>query len=42
MNEIEKPLTRLGVEKLVLHSTDDAINTWTKSFGFARMTSKDK
>ncbi|AES95347.1 putative histone acetyltransferase chromatin regulator PHD family [Medicago truncatula] len=42
MDEIEKQLTRLGVEKLLLHSSEDAMNIWTKSFGFARMASKDK
>ncbi|AES82199.1 putative histone acetyltransferase chromatin regulator PHD family [Medicago truncatula] len=42
MDELEEQLTRLGVGRLVLHSSEDAINTWTKSFGFARMTSEDK
>jgi len=42
MDELEEQLTRLGVGRLVLHSSEDAINTWTKSFGYARMTSEDK
>jgi len=42
MDGLEEQLTRLGVGILVLHSSEDAINTWTKSFGFARMTSEDK
>ncbi|KAK2391817.1 PHD finger transcription factor [Trifolium repens] len=42
MDELEKQLIRLGVGSFVLHSSEDAINTWTKSFGFVRMTGKDK
>jgi len=42
MDELEKQLSRLGVESLVLHSSEDAIDTWTKSFGFERMTGKVK
>jgi hypothetical protein len=42
MDELEKQLIRLGVESFVLHSSEDAINTWTKAFGFDRMTGKDK
>jgi len=42
MDELEKQLTLLGVGKLVLRSSEDAINTWTKFIGFARMTSIDK
>nr|KYP70405.1 Chromodomain-helicase-DNA-binding protein 4 [Cajanus cajan] len=38
MNEIEKQLTLLGVEEIVLPSAQEAIDTWTKTFGFARMT----
>ena len=40
IDELEKQLTLSWVGKLV--SSEDAINTWTKSFGFARMTSKNK
>jgi len=42
MHELEKQLTRLGVGSLVLHSSEDAIDTWTKAFGFARITGEDK
>lgn len=38
MGELEKQLIRLGVESLVLHSSKEALNTWTKNFGFAEMT----
>jgi len=42
MNEIEKMLTYLGVERLVLPSSYSAIDTWTKSFDFVRMKPSDK
>jgi ribosomal protein S18 acetylase RimI-like enzyme len=42
MDELEKQLIRLGVQSFVLHSSEYAINTWTKSFGFRRMTGNDK
>ncbi|CAI8588460.1 unnamed protein product [Vicia faba] len=42
LNELEKQLVALGVGSLILHSSEDAINTWTKSFGFVRITPKDK
>ncbi|XP_061363516.1 increased DNA methylation 1-like isoform X2 [Gastrolobium bilobum] len=42
MNELEKQLCHLGIERMVLPSTDSAIETWTNSFGFARMTDSDK
>jgi len=42
MNEIEKLLTYLGVERLVLPSSYTAIDTWTKSFDFVKMKLSDK
>ncbi|CAJ2643899.1 unnamed protein product [Trifolium pratense] len=42
MDELEKQLIRLGVGSFVLHSSEHAINTWTKSFGFNRMSGKEK
>ncbi|KAL5144655.1 Increased DNA methylation 1 [Glycine soja] len=38
MNEIEKQLTYLGVEEIVLPSTPKVIDTWTNSFDFEKMT----
>ncbi|KAJ1430388.1 Zinc finger, PHD-type [Sesbania bispinosa] len=42
MNELEKQLTQLGVESMVLPSSNNAVDTWTNSFDFARMTDSDK
>ncbi|KAK7283251.1 hypothetical protein RIF29_12653 [Crotalaria pallida] len=42
MNEIEKVLAQFGVERLVLPAARDVVETWTTSFGFARMTDADK
>ncbi|XP_058775633.1 increased DNA methylation 1-like [Vicia villosa] len=42
LNELEKQLIVLGVGSLILHSSEDAINTWTKSFGFVRITPREK
>ncbi|KAK7410090.1 hypothetical protein VNO78_00603 [Psophocarpus tetragonolobus] len=42
MREIEKQLTYLGVERLVLPSSRNVVDTWTKSFDFVRMTRSDK
>ncbi|TKY74975.1 Increased DNA methylation 1 [Spatholobus suberectus] len=42
MNEIEKQLTELGVERMVLPSAPNVIDTWINSFGFTRMTRSDK
>ena len=38
MNEIEKQLTYLEVEEIVLPSTPKVIDTWTNSFDFEKMT----
>jgi len=42
MNGLEEQLINLGVESLVLHSSKDALNTWTNAFCFAVMTIEDK
>ncbi|XP_061364383.1 increased DNA methylation 1-like [Gastrolobium bilobum] len=42
MNELEKQLTHLGIERMILPSSPSVIDTWTNSFGFARMTDLDK
>ncbi|MED6131657.1 hypothetical protein PIB30_011808 [Stylosanthes scabra] len=38
MNELEKRLMQLGVERLILPAVPSVVETWTGSFGFARMT----
>ncbi|EPS61279.1 hypothetical protein M569_13517, partial [Genlisea aurea] len=35
MDELEKRLTELGVERLVLPAAPSVLNTWTDSFGFS-------
>ncbi|XP_060202518.1 uncharacterized protein LOC132630954 isoform X1 [Lycium barbarum] len=35
MNELEKKLVELGVERLVLPAVPNVLNTWTTSFGFS-------
>ncbi|KAK7372105.1 hypothetical protein VNO80_05474 [Phaseolus coccineus] len=42
MNELEKNLMQLGVERLVLPAVPAVLETWTKSFGFAQMTNFDR
>ncbi|XP_004501801.1 increased DNA methylation 1 [Cicer arietinum] len=42
MNELEEQLSLLGVKSILLHSSHEAIETWTKSFGFARITAKER
>ncbi|RDX82192.1 Increased DNA methylation 1, partial [Mucuna pruriens] len=42
MNEIEKQLSYLGVEEIILPSSHGVVDTWTNSFGFVRMTASDK
>ncbi|CAN0853902.1 Increased DNA methylation 1 [Linum grandiflorum] len=42
MNAIEKKLTELGVERLVLPSIPTVLNTWTGSFGFSKMTDSER
>ncbi|MED6198081.1 hypothetical protein PIB30_062687 [Stylosanthes scabra] len=38
MNELEKMLSQLGVERLVLPAVPSVLDTWTNSFGFDPMT----
>ena len=42
MDELEKQLIHLGVERMVLPATPYLIDTWTNTFGFARMKGSDK
>ncbi|CAN1230569.1 Increased DNA methylation 1 [Linum grandiflorum] len=42
MNMLEKKLTELGVERLVLPAIPSMFNTWTGSFGFSEVTDSDK
>lgn len=37
MNQLEKKLVELGVERLVLPAVPSVLNTWTTSFGFSKM-----
>ncbi|XAR58903.1 Histone acetyltransferase [Bertholletia excelsa] len=42
MNELEKMLLELGVERLVLPAVPSVLDTWTNSFGFKRMTKLER
>ncbi|TKY68421.1 Increased DNA methylation 1 [Spatholobus suberectus] len=42
MNELEKKLMQLGVERLVLPAVPSVLETWTGSFGFAKMTNFER
>ncbi|PSS09497.1 Increased DNA methylation like [Actinidia chinensis var. chinensis] len=42
MNELEKKLTELGVERLVLPAVPSVLHTWTTSFGFSKMTDGER
>ncbi|PKI72230.1 hypothetical protein CRG98_007367 [Punica granatum] len=42
MNTLEKKLKELGVERIVLPAVPSALNTWTGSFGFTKMTDLEK
>ncbi|CAH2069511.1 unnamed protein product [Thlaspi arvense] len=42
MNELEKVLIGLGVERLVLPAVPCVLNTWTNSFGFSKMKIPEK
>ncbi|KAI3514050.1 hypothetical protein L1887_12366 [Cichorium endivia] len=42
MNELEKKLVELGVERLVLPAVPSVVDTWTTSFGFSIMTDLEK
>ncbi|KAL9235377.1 hypothetical protein vseg_010139 [Gypsophila vaccaria] len=42
MNEIEKSLRNLGVQKLVLPAAPSVLDAWTNSFGFTPLTKSDR
>nr|GMD69257.1 increased DNA methylation 1-like isoform X1 [Ipomoea batatas] len=42
MNQLEKKLVELGVQRLVLPALPDAMNTWTGSFGFSVMSKAER
>ncbi|KAK2643605.1 hypothetical protein Ddye_025368 [Dipteronia dyeriana] len=42
MNELEKKLMEIGVEKLILPAIPNMLDTWTTSFGFSVMTRSER
>ncbi|KAB2073867.1 hypothetical protein ES319_A07G114100v1 [Gossypium barbadense] len=42
MDELEKKLIELGVQRLMLPAVPDVLPTWTGSFGFSKMTSLER
>ncbi|XP_021889643.1 increased DNA methylation 1 [Carica papaya] len=42
MNELEKQLLAIGVQRLVLPATPTVVDTWINSFGFSRMTDSER
>ncbi|KAG9158643.1 hypothetical protein Leryth_021989 [Lithospermum erythrorhizon] len=42
MNELEKVLVQLGVERLVLPAAPSVISTWITSFGFSKMKRSER
>ncbi|KAL1372190.1 hypothetical protein AAHE18_01G186000 [Arachis hypogaea] len=42
MDQLEKLLDKLGVERLLLPAAPYLVETWTNSFGFAKMTHSDQ
>ena len=42
VNELEKLLSALGVERLLLPAVPQLLKTWTGSFGFTEMTKSDR
>ncbi|KAH0469327.1 hypothetical protein IEQ34_002559 [Dendrobium chrysotoxum] len=42
MNELQKLLCSLGVERLMLPAIPELLNIWTSTFGFKEMTSSDR
>ncbi|XP_025980222.1 uncharacterized protein [Glycine max] len=42
IEELEKKLKQLGVERLVLPAVPSVLETWTRSFGFAKMTNLER
>ncbi|KAL9688256.1 hypothetical protein QQ045_032675 [Rhodiola kirilowii] len=42
MDELERKLKELGIERLVLPAVPSVVKTWTTSFGFSQMTEADR
>ncbi|KAL4587477.1 hypothetical protein LXL04_000348 [Taraxacum kok-saghyz] len=42
MDELERKLGELGVERLVLPAVPDMVSTWTEAFGFNTMTDSER
>ncbi|XP_022765951.1 increased DNA methylation 1-like [Durio zibethinus] len=42
VDELEKNLVKFGVEKLILPAVPSTVDTWTKNFGFSRMTDDER
>ncbi|KAJ0021518.1 hypothetical protein Pint_32523 [Pistacia integerrima] len=42
MNELEKKLMELGVQRLILPAIPSVLNTWTTSFGFTKMSNSER
>ncbi|GAB2263214.1 hypothetical protein Droror1_Dr00004211 [Drosera rotundifolia] len=42
MNELEKRLFDLGVERLILPAVPSVVNAWTMGFGFSQMTKSER
>ncbi|KAJ6716325.1 FINGER TRANSCRIPTION FACTOR putative-RELATED [Salix koriyanagi] len=42
MDVIEKKLMELGVQRLILPAVPGVLNTWTRSFGFSKMTGSER
>ncbi|KAG6383977.1 hypothetical protein SASPL_156230 [Salvia splendens] len=42
MNELEKQLAQLGVERLLLPAVPSVLNTWISSFGFSMMDESER
>ncbi|XVF64188.1 hypothetical protein PTKIN_Ptkin09bG0147900 [Pterospermum kingtungense] len=42
VNEVEKNLAKLGVQKLILPAVPSAVETWTNNFGFSHMTDDER
>ncbi|KAH7677893.1 Histone acetyltransferase protein [Dioscorea alata] len=42
VNELEKLLSSLGVEMLILPAIPELVQTWTTKFGFTKMSNSDR
>ncbi|RAL42353.1 hypothetical protein DM860_012136 [Cuscuta australis] len=42
MNQLEKKLSELGVQRIIVQAIPAAKNTWTSSFGFSAMTKAER